>query len=102
MYMYTYMYCTYIHVYVYIVNGVCIVELTEYTHTAHLTGRSPNMAPLYCRAMGTESGEENSTKANLHICIIIHNMHTGIYKTHTCTCTYTYIPELHLGGWEVF
>ena len=30
-----------------------------------MIGLSPNMAPLYWRAMGTESGEANSTKANL-------------------------------------
>jgi hypothetical protein len=34
-----------------------------------LTGRSPNMAPLYCRAMGTESGQANSTNANLVGCV---------------------------------
>lgn len=40
-------------------------HLTGITVT-HLIGRSPNIAPLYCRAIGTEFGLENSTKANLH------------------------------------
>ena len=32
---------------------------------AHLIGRSPNRAPLYCSAIGTDSGLVNSTNANL-------------------------------------
>lgn len=40
---------------------------TEISHMVitHLTGLSPNMAPLYCRAMGTDSGLANSTNTNL-------------------------------------
>lgn len=31
----------------------------------HFTGLSPNMAPLYCKAIGTDSGRANSTNTNL-------------------------------------
>ena len=44
---------------------VCVYECIGSVGCAHLIGLSPNMAPLYWRAMGTESGEANSTKANL-------------------------------------
>ncbi len=44
---------------------VSTCQFPDSSHQSYLIGRSPNMAPLYCKATGTESGWENSTKANL-------------------------------------
>lgn len=60
-----------------------------------MMGLSPNMAPLYCRAIGTDSGRANSTNTNLHT-----NSHT-----HTHTHTYElgtleiHQENSHLVGW---
>ena len=34
-------------------------------HDTYFSGRSPNIAPLYCKAIFTASGRENSTNTNL-------------------------------------
>ena len=72
---------------------------TYYVITMNWTyfiGLSPNMAPLYCRAIGTDSGAENSTKANLEwrqIYVILNDsspVNQDYKHTHTHMHTHTH------------
>ena len=69
------------------------MNIHEHTLLCHvysyLIGLSPNMAPLYCRAVGTDSGVANSINANLKLKIVGSQLDDPIPCTMDNTMYYT-------------